>query len=72
LIKEGIQYIKKFADTANNSSLVTSETVAFWWPSATDVLQQFGNRKIEGTATHFTKMLTGGGEGEKIPNYIIG
>lgn len=64
--------MKKITATANNSSLVTSETVAFWWPSATDALQQFGNRKTEGTATHFTKILNGGEEGEIIPNYIIG
>jgi hypothetical protein len=31
-----------------------------------------GTAKIEGTATHFMKMLTDGGKGEKIPNYIIG
>lgn len=73
LIKEGIQYIKKkFAAIANNSSLVTLEIDTFWWPSATDALQQFGNSKIEGTTTHLTKMLIGARKGEKMPNYIIG
>jgi hypothetical protein len=35
----------------------------------------FSNRllsTIEGTATHFKKLLIGGGIGEKMPNYIIG
>jgi hypothetical protein len=53
-------------------SLVTAWLDTFWWPSATDALQQFGNSKIEGTAIHFTTLLIGGGKGEKIPKYIIG